>query len=66
MFALASNGTPICTADSREAAANKFAAQFQCIVSISEIFQVDELSPRDRHPDLVEALEARRLFGLAC
>ena len=66
MFALMTNGTPICIADSREAAARKFADKFQCIVSPSEIFQVDELSPRDRHPDLCEALEARRLFGLAC
>jgi hypothetical protein len=66
MFALASNGTPIVIAKDRVAAANKFAAQFQCLVSPSEIFQVDELSPRDRHPDLVEALTAGRLFGLAC
>ena len=44
----------------------QFTATSQCIVSPSEIFQVDELSPRDHHPDLVKALEARCLFGLAC
>jgi hypothetical protein len=66
MFALMTNGTPICTASDREAAARKFADHYRCIVTVGEIFQVDELSPRDQSPDLCEALTAGRLFGLAC
>lgn len=66
MFALMTNGTPICTAPDRKVAARKFAEHYQCFVTVEEIFQVGELSPRDRHPDLVEALKAGRLFGLAC
>lgn len=66
MFALMTNGTPICIAPDREAAARKFAEHFQCLCDVSEIFQVDELSPRDRSPYLCEALETGRLFGLVC
>jgi hypothetical protein len=66
MFLLSANGTPICIADDREDAARRFSERFQCQLSAGDMFVVDELAPRDRHPDLVEALEARRLFGIVC
>ena len=57
---LTTNGTPIVIADDRGEAARLLN------VDPASIAQVDELGPRDRHPELVEALEARRLFALAC
>jgi hypothetical protein len=57
---LMTNGTPIVIADDRIEAARLLS------VEVVDVVAVDELSPRDRQPDLVEALEARRIFGTAC
>ena len=57
---LTTNGTPIVIADSRDEAAERLN------VSSDYIFQLDELSPRDRHTELVEAMSQRRLYGVAC
>ena len=57
---LTTNGTPIVIADNRIEAARLLS------VEVASIVAVDELAPRDRQPELVEALKARRIFGTAC
>lgn len=57
---ITSNGTPIVIATDREHAATLL------WVRPDDIFQVEELSPRDRHPELVEAMNNRTLYGIAC
>jgi hypothetical protein len=57
---LMTNGTPIVIADDRVEAARLLS------VEVVDVIAVDELAPRDRQPELVEALKARRIFGTAC
>lgn len=57
---LTTNGTPIVIADDRIEAARLLS------VEVVDVVAVDELAPRDRRPELVEALKTRRIFGTAC
>ena len=55
-----SNGTPVVIAEDRKVASYMLGCHAQ------DVFLVDELSPKDRHEDLVEAVATRSLYGFAC
>ena len=63
---LTTNGTPIVIANDRVEAARLLSFATGSHVEVVDVVAVDELAPRDRQPDLVEALKARRIFGTAC
>lgn len=59
-YYIQSNGQPLTIAHSREHAASKLG------VDVSSIAQVVELAPRDRYPELLDALDAGELYEVAC
>ena len=54
------NGQPLTIAYSSEHAASKLG------VDVESIAQVVELAPRDRYPELLDALYAGELYEVAC